>query len=57
VAGKPPPPALERGIDDVLRLDPFLPRPDLFAADAGRIEQILDVVVEALRLVAHHPRQ
>src|SRR5262249_22442809 len=46
VAGEPPTPALERGIDDVLRLDPFLSRPDLFAADPSRVEEILDIVVE-----------
>ena len=53
VAGQAPPAALERRIDDVLRLDPFLPRLDLLAADAGGIEQVLDVVVEPLGLVAH----
>jgi len=36
-------------------LDPLLPGcPDLLATDAGRIEQVLDVVVEPLGLVAHH---
>jgi hypothetical protein len=54
VTGEPPPAPLECGIDDVLGLDPLLPRPDLLAADAGRIEQVLDVVVEPLGLVAHH---
>src|SRR5262249_58736220 len=51
--GEPPAPALERGIDDILRLDPFLPRPDLCAADPGRIEEILDVVIETVRLVTN----
>ena len=53
VAGEPPAPPLQRRIDDVLRLDPLLPRLDLLAADAGGVEQVLDVVVEPLGLVAH----
>ena len=52
-AGEPPAPALDRGIDDVLRLDPFHARLDLLAADAGGVQQVLDVVVEPLGLVAH----
>jgi hypothetical protein len=54
VAGKPAAAPFQRGINDVLRLDPFHARFHLAAADARRIEQVLDVVVQPFRFVTHH---
>ena len=50
MTGEPSPSPFQRRIDDIERLDPFQARLDLLAADAGGIEQVLDVDVEALRL-------
>ncbi len=45
--------ALHRGVDDVGWIGPFGMRFHAIAADARGIEQVLDVVIETLRFVAH----
>src|SRR5262249_31870203 len=45
--------ALQRRVNDVGGLDPFKLRLDLVPADAGGVQEVLDVGVEGLSLVAH----
>ena len=45
-------PPVDRGIDDIGRLDPFGLEPNAFAGDQRRVEQVLHVVVEPIDLVA-----
>ena len=57
VLRQPPVAALERRVDNVSRLDPFELRLDLVTADPGCVQEILNVVVEPLGLVAHDARE
>ncbi len=43
---------LQRCIDDISGLRPFEFWPDAVAGDAGRVQQILDVVIEPLGFLA-----
>ena len=49
--GETPLPPFQRRINDIGRFDPFEPRFDLLTADARRIEEILNVVIETFGLV------